>query len=137
MIEAINRQKTFRINLDKFEGLLRKLVKHYRLKKPELVLAFVDNKAIQKLNRDFRKKDAPTDVLSFPYRENGPDGKFYLGDIIISVPKAFDQARELGHGLDRELEYLAIHGFLHLLGYEHSQGLEEEEKKIRRLMGKA
>jgi probable rRNA maturation factor len=136
MIEAINRQKTFRIDLDKFEGLLRRLVKHYRLKKPELVLAFVDNKAIQKLNLDFRKKDAPTDVLSFPYRENGPDGKYYLGDIIISVPKAFDQARELGHGLDRELEYLTIHGFLHLLGYAHSQGHEEEEEKIRRLMFK-
>jgi len=137
MIEAINRQKTFRIDLDKFEGLLGRLVKHYRLKKPELALVFVDNKAIQKLNRDFRKKDAPTDVLSFPYRENGPDGKYYLGDIIISVPKAFDQARELGHGLDRELEYLTIHGFLHLLGYEHSQGHEDEEKKIRRLMGKS
>jgi len=136
MIEAINRQKTFRIDLDKFEGLLGRLVKHYRLKKPELVLAFVDNKAIQKLNRDFRKKDAPTDVLSFPYRENGPDGKYYLGDIIISVPKAFDQARELGHGLDRELEYLTIHGFLHLLGYEHSEGHAQEEKNIRRLMFK-
>ena len=136
MIEAINRQKTFRIDLDKCEGLLRRLVKHYRLKKSELVLAFVDNKAIQKLNRDFRKKDAPTDVLSFPYRENGPDGKYYLGDIIISVPKAFDQARELGHSLDRELEYLTIHGFLHLLGYEHSEGHEQEEKKIRRLMGR-
>jgi len=136
MIETINRQKTFRIDLDKFKGLLGKLVKHYRLKKPELVLVFADNKAIQKLNRDFRKKDAPTDVLSFPYRENGPDGKYYLGDIIISVAKASDQARELGHSLERELEYLTIHGFLHLLGYEHSKGHEAEEKKIRRLMVK-
>jgi probable rRNA maturation factor len=136
MIEAINRQKTFRIDLDKYQDLLERLVKHYRLKKPELVLVFVDNKAIQKLNRDYRKKDVPTDVLSFPYRENGPDGKFYLGDIVISVPKAFDQARDLGHSLNQELEYLTIHGFLHLLGHEHSHGHEVEEKKIRRLMVK-
>ena len=136
MIEAINRQKTFRIDPDKFKGLLEKLVKHYRLKKPELVLVFSDNRTIRKLNRDFRKKDAPTDVLSFPYREHGPDGKYYLGDIIISVAKASDQACRLGHGLQRELEYLTIHGFLHLLGYEHSKGHEAEEKKIRKLLVK-
>jgi probable rRNA maturation factor len=134
MIEVINRQKTFRIDRTRFERLLRKMVKHYGLVRPEVALAFVDNRAIKKLNRDFRKKDMPTDVLSFPYREKGPDGKFYLGDIFISVARAFDQSRELGHSLERELEVLTIHGFLHLLGYEHREGHKQEETKIHKLM---
>ena len=79
------------------------------------------------------KKDKPTDVLSFPLGEKGPDGKFYLGDIVIAVPVAFRQARAKGHGLDRELRLLAIHGFLHLLGYDHFAGIEEEERKAHRL----
>jgi len=130
MIEVINRQKTFKIDLKRFERLLKKMVRRYGLTKPELALAFVDNRAIKKLNRDFRKKDAATDVLSFPYREKGPDGHFYLGDIIIAVPKAYAQSQELGHSLERELEILTIHGFLHLLGFEHDRGHEEEEEKI-------
>ena len=136
MIEAINRQTTFKIDLARFRGLLRRLVRHYGLTKTEVALVFVDNRAIRKLNRDFRKKDAPTDVLSFAYGERGPDGIFYLGDIIISAAKAHDASRRLGHSLDRELEYLIIHGFLHLLGFEHFQGHEGEGKKIRRLMVK-
>jgi probable rRNA maturation factor len=134
MIEVINRQTTFRIERGRFESLLKKMMKHYHLKRPEIVLAFVDNRAIKKLNREFRKKDAPTDVLSFAYGEKGSDGRFYLGDIIISVPKAFEQSRKLGHSLARELEVLTIHGFLHLLGFEHFKGHEEEEIKIHRLV---
>ena len=61
---------------------------------------------------------------------NGPDGEFYLGDIVISVPRAERQARDLGHSLERELEYLAIHGFLHLLGFEHFAGHEDEEARL-------
>jgi probable rRNA maturation factor len=79
------------------------------------------------------KKDRPTDVLSFPLGEKGADGKFYLGDIVIAVPVAFRQSRTKGHSLDRELRLLAIHGFLHLLGYDHSTGIEAEERKAHRL----
>ncbi len=79
------------------------------------------------------KKDKPTDVLSFPLGEKGPDGKFYLGDIAVAVPVAFRQSRAKGHGLDRELRMLAIHGFLHLLGFDHFAGIEEEERKAHRL----
>lgn len=136
MIEILNRQKKFRIDLARFERLLKKLVRHYRLNRPEIALSFVDDPEIRELNRKFRKRDKPTDVLSFPLNEKASDGRFYLGDIIISVPTASAQATELSHGLERELEYLAIHGFLHLLGYEHSQGHEEEEETIRRLMVK-
>jgi probable rRNA maturation factor len=104
------------------------------LDSPEVVLGFVNNKAIQELNLKFLKQNKPTDVLSFPLGEKGPDGKYYLGDIIVSIPVAYKQAAEKNHSLERELEMLVIHGFLHLLGYEHFKGMEEEEQKIRTLM---
>jgi probable rRNA maturation factor len=94
----------------------------------------VNNKTIQELNHKFLDKNAPTDVLSFPVGEKGADGRYYMGDIIISAQKAHDQAQEHNHSIERELEILIIHGFLHLLGYEHSKGLEKEEKKIKKLM---
>ncbi|MDP2913836.1 MAG: rRNA maturation RNase YbeY [Candidatus Aminicenantes bacterium] len=134
MIEALNRQKTFPIDLDRFERLLKRLVRRYELNRPEVVLAFVDDPEIRELNRKFRKKDKPTDVLSFPLNERAADGKFYLGDIIISVATASLQAADLGHSLERELEYLTIHGFLHLLGFEHGRGHEAEEEKIRQAL---
>jgi len=136
MIEVINRQKTKRINPSVFKRLLGKLGRRYGLKKPEIVLAFVDDPEIRRLNRKFRKKDKPTDVLSFPIGERGADGKYYLGDIIISAPKAAEQAKESGHSLTRELEILAIHGFLHLLGYDHQEGHDEEEHKLHKLFFK-
>lgn len=131
MIEIINRRKNDKIDPGRFEKLLGKLIRHYDLRRPELSLAFVGDAEIRRLNRTFRKKDKPTDVLSFPLRERAADGKFYLGDIIISLPTARRQAAEIGHPLERELEYLAIHGFLHLLGYEHDEGHEEEEALMR------
>jgi probable rRNA maturation factor len=86
------------------------------------------------LNRKFLKKDAATDVLSFPVGKRGPDGKFYLGDIIISVPQAFKQCFAQPYGLESELKHLTIHGFLHLLGYDHGRGIEGEEGKVLRLV---
>jgi probable rRNA maturation factor len=133
MIAIINRQKKHPIRTRTFKRLLEELSALYRLDDPEVSLAFVGERAIRTLNRKFMKKDRPTDVLSFPLGEKGADGKFYLGDIVIAVPVAFRQARAKGHGLDRELRLLAIHGFLHLLGYDHFAGLEEEERKARKL----
>ena len=131
MIEIISRLKKAEFEPARFERLLRRLVRHYDLKRPELTLVFVGDAEIRRLNRNFRKKDKATDVLSFPLNERASDGKFYLGDILISVPTAKRQAAEIGHPLERELEYLAIHGFLHLLGYEHDEGHEKEEAKMR------
>ena len=133
MIEIINRQKKHPIRTKAFKRLLGGLSARYRLADPEVTLAFVGERAIRTLNRKFLKKDKPTDVLSFPLGEKGPDGKFYLGDIVIAVPVAFRQSRAKGHSLDRELRLLAIHGFLHLLGYDHSAGIEDEERKAHRL----
>ena len=134
MIEIINRQRKKTINKNRFHVLLARLVDHYGLDNPEITLAFVNNKVIQELNHKFLGKNAPTDVLSFPVGEKGADGRYYLGDIIISVPKAHEQAIDQSNSLERELEILTIHGFLHLMGYQHSKGLEKEEKKINKLL---
>jgi len=134
MIEILNQQKRYRINKDKFKSLLHKLCSHYKIKNAEITLAFVTNQVIRDLNRKFLNKNTFTDVLSFPIREKGADGKFYLGDIIISAPQAFRQSSREKHSLERELEYLTIHGFLHLNEYEHFKGLEEEEGEIRKLL---
>ena len=134
MIEILNKQRRHGVSVNKFKGLLKRLVEHYKLEGPEITLAFVNNSAIKDLNRRFMKKDATTDVLSFPLGEKGADGKFYLGDIIISVPQAYQQCLSKKHSLKKELELLTIHGFLHLLGFEHQKGMEEEEKKIGSLL---
>jgi probable rRNA maturation factor len=134
MIDVINQQHRYWISLKKFKKLLKKLVEHRKLKDPEMTLVFVDTKTIKRLNQRFLKRNVPTDVLSFPLGEKGTDGKFYLGDIVISVPQAFKQCFSKEHGLERELELLTIHGFLHLIGLDHSEGFEREEKKIHKLV---
>jgi len=133
MIEILNRQRKHPVRTKAFKRLLGELSARYRLADPEITLAFVGERAMRTLNRKFGKKDRPTDVLSFPLGEKGADGKFYLGDIVIAVPVAFRQCRAKGHGLDRELRLLTIHGFLHLVGYDHSAGIEDEERKAHRL----
>ncbi len=134
MIEIINRQKKHKINKNRYKGLLEKLADQYQLDHPEVALVFTNDKAIKELNKRFLNRDAPTDVLSFPVREKGADGKYYLGDILISVPRALDQSAAQNHSLERELDILVIHGFLHLMGFEHSRGLEREEAKARKLL---
>jgi probable rRNA maturation factor len=133
MFAIINRQKKHPVRTRAFERLLAELSSRYRLDDPEVSLAFVGERAIRTLNRKFMKKDRPTDVLSFPLGEKGADGKFYLGDIVIAVPVAFRQSRAKGHSLDREMRLLAIHGFLHLLGFDHFAGIEDEERKAHEL----
>ena len=134
MIEILNQQNKYWIHLNTFRNLLKKLIIRYKLKDPEITLAFVDNRTIKRLNEKYLKKKAPTDVLSFPINEKGSDDKFYLGDIVISVPYAFKQSLPKEHGLEKELKILTIHGFLHLLGFEHFEGMEEEEGKIHKLL---
>lgn len=136
MIEIINQQNRYRINPGTFQSLLEKLIDFYKVKNSEVTLVFVTNAPMKKLNEKFLNKNKPTDVLSFPLNEKGADGKFYLGDIIISAPYAFKQSTSKDHGFERELEILAVHGFLHLIGFEHFNGMEEEEKKIHKIIFK-
>ncbi len=92
-----------------------------------LTILITDDAAIRRLNRDFMGKDAPTDVLSFPADERDPEsGQPYLGDIVISYARALEQAAEGGHAVRHEMQLLSVHGFLHLLGYDH---LTPEDKK--------
>lgn len=97
----------------------------------EVSITFVDKDEIHKLNREYRKVDRPTDVLSFPMNEEflieGVNSM--LGDIVICMDIAKDQAKEYDHSLDREIMYLTCHSMLHLLGYDH---IEEDDKKIMR-----
>ncbi len=132
MITIIDRQTKHPIRTKAFERLLGELARRYRRTGAEVTLAFVGERAIRTLNRKWMKKDRPTDVLSFPLGEKAADGKFYLGDIVIAAPVAARQARAKGWPLDRELRLLAIHGYLHLLGYDHFAGIEEEERKLHR-----
>lgn len=94
----------------------------------DISIVLTDDSKLQQLNRDFLGNDAPTDVLSFPASETDPEtGRRYLGDILISVPRAEDQAAAAGHALEDEVQLLIVHGTLHLLGHDHA----EAEDKTR------
>lgn len=100
------------------------------LKKPELdiTLRLIDDEEMHHLNLTFRGEDKTTDVLSFNQDLQDPEtGRLYLGDILISLPQAIKQAAEHEHSTEDEVSFLAIHGTLHLLGYDH---YTEEEKAV-------
>ena len=93
----------------------------------EVSVSFISNDEIRALNQQYREKDAPTDVLSFPLGENGSwdknedTGAYMLGDIVISAEKAFEQAQLYGHTIQREIGFLTVHSMFHLLGYDHME----------------
>ena len=92
----------------------------------DLTLVLTGDEKIRALNRDFLGNDAPTDVLSFPAGETDPDtGRHYLGDVVISLPRAAEQAAARGHNLEAESQLLAVHGVLHLLGYDHADAADK------------
>ena len=104
----------------------------------EVSVTFTDNEKIQKINQEFRGIDKPTDVLSFPltdYEEiSAPladELSGSLGDIVISLERAKEQAEEFGHSFEREVAFLTVHSMLHLLGYDHVNS-EEEELDMRK-----
>ena len=113
----------------------------------EVSVKFVDNDQMRELNRDFRGKNEPTDVLSFPGKKS--DGSFdrnengasMLGDIAISVPKVYEQADRFGHTIQREFAYLTVHAMMHLLGYDHEPGglemvrMREKEESVLTMLG--
>ena len=107
-------------------------------KNAELSVALIGNVEMRKLNAKYRKKDYPTDVLSFPVEGIMPEETRLLGDVIISVDKAIEQARARGHSSEQELITLLIHGVVHLLGYDHERSARDAramgrlEKRIYR-----
>ena len=94
----------------------------------DLTIVLTDDAQLQELNREYLGIDAPTDVLSFPASETDPEtARRYLGDILISIPRAEEQASATGHVLEDEVQLLVVHGTLHLLGYDHA-GAEEKAR---------
>lgn len=118
------------------EKVLQHAAKEEHIDDAEVSVSFVTNDRIREINREYRGKDQPTDVISFAMEEAG-EGEMaiqdsgeprVLGDIIISLDRTKEQAADYGHSFERELGFLAVHGFLHLLGYDHMN--ESDEKKM-------
>ncbi len=119
------------------EAILSTLAYEGFLRNTEVSVTFCDNEHIRSLNAEFRGKDSATDVLSFPIYEKGEaettaDEPVTLGDIVISVERAREQAKELGHSFGREIAFLTIHSTLHLLGYDHERSEQDDEDMCRR-----
>lgn len=125
-----------------FKTVLRRAIKETLIHErfpydAQVSLTLCDNEYIRKLNKEYRNKDSATDVLSFPLYEDGNFDTFecisgaMLGDIVISLERAREQAAELGHGFLREVAFLAIHSTLHLLGYDHERSPEDEEAQCK------
>jgi len=120
-VAIVAKQRTRRVSVAGLEAFARLVVR----KAPPadatgLSIVLAGDATVRRLNRDFRGKDATTDVLSFPSGgDDLPDGTRPLGEIVISVAQAARQANAAGHSLARELRILVIHGYLHLLGYDH------------------
>ena len=130
MFEIINETKEEIKELKDVEMVLNKAILEEKVGQVSFNVIIVDNDYIHKLNKEYRKIDRPTDVITFAL-EDYDDIKYedfrLLGDIYISLDKAKSQAIEYGHSFKREICFLAVHGFLHLLGYDH---MKKEEEKI-------
>lgn len=110
--------------------LVQTAARKLKLNQGEVSIVLVNNEEIQALNRRFRSKDQPTDVLSFPMEDDPhqqADEWLMLGDVVISVPKAKEQAHIYGHSFERELGFLLVHGLLHLVGYTHDDQEDAQE----------
>lgn len=116
--------------LDELKDMLSDFCKREDLGNVIFNIIIIDNPTIHKINKEYRDKDAPTDVISFALEDDKtviePDGARILGDIYISIDKVHEQALEYGHSFKRELSFLAVHGLLHLLGYDHMEKSDEE-----------
>lgn len=128
--------------ITKLEELLQMTASMENVTEGVVSLSFVDDETIHQLNKQYRGIDRPTDVLSFAMEESNEDEmkilmdpddqeekpvlEHLLGDVIISIPTAKEQSEEYGHSLEREIGFLFVHGFLHLLGYDHQDEASEE-----------
>ena len=145
-----------KINFEDVNFRYRRLIKKIYRKAEEytnnsfnevvVTVSFVNEKRIKELNKNYRKVDKVTDVLSFPMleiiypqhvkdfsKEVSPDGTLYLGDVVICPKRAKEQAKEYGHSKKREVAFLALHGLLHLYGYDH---IKVEDEKIMKSTSK-
>jgi probable rRNA maturation factor len=131
-VQIENKQKKIKLDRRKIRSAVLKLLRHLNCPDKELSLSFVNDEVIQLLNKQYLGKDKPTNVLSFSLQE----GEFnyvnphLLGDIVISIDTALRDATTEGLTLEQEVDFLIIHGLLHLLGYNHENTTDEETKKM-------
>jgi len=119
----VNYFNQYKEETTQFEVILETVFKDIKEEKSMQVI-FVDNDQIRDINKMYRNIDKPTDVISFPNDDEKDDS---LGDIFISIDQAKIQALDYGHTLEREIGFLAVHGYLHLLGYDHHTEADEKE----------
>lgn len=135
-VVLLNRQRRRRVSSARLRRVLGGAAEALRVG-GEVSLVLAGDRLLRRLNRDYRGKDRPTDVLSFP----GEGGEAGLGDVVISVETAGRNARRLGRSLLQELDVLALHGFLHVLGHDHETDggtMDRLERRLRRrLLGHA
>lgn len=131
-----NTQSVEAENVDLLQRILLYAAKKENIpQEAEVSVNFVNNQEIQEINRNYRQQDKPTDVISFALLDPvegevniiGEDVPLVLGDIVISIEKAEEQAQDYNHSYERELSFLAIHGFLHLIGFDHMNKEDEAE----------
>jgi probable rRNA maturation factor len=152
-VDIVNRQKVIKVPAG-MRLLIKRcccsVLKYEGFEGPaEISVSFIDNAEIQRLNQHYRGLGLPTDVLSFPLGENGvydrnaETGAALLGDVVISLERATQQAQDFGHSLEREIGFLTVHSVLHLLGYDHEAGgpeaaiMREKEEEILASIGLA
>ncbi len=119
---------------DYLDDVIKRVLKHEKVKNANFSIIFVDLKEIRKINNDYRGIDRETDVISFALEDKKADFNLdirLLGDIYICIPKMEEQAKSYGHSIKRELSFLTVHGLLHLLGYDHMN--KETEKEMFQL----
>ena len=129
-VVLVNRQRARAVRPARLRRVLRAAARDLGVS-GELALVLAGDRTLRALNARYRGKDKPTDVLSFP----GPGGQEGLGDVIISLPTAARNARALGRTLPQELDVLALHGFLHVLGYDHETDdgtMDRLERRLRK-----
>lgn len=130
-IEIFNETKEEIKELETVKKLMDYSTKVEGVENASFNIIIVDNEKIHEINKEYRGVDRPTDVISFALEEEvfpTVEGDIrMLGDIYISINKAREQAKEYGHSFEREISFLALHGFLHLLGYDH---MKEEDEKV-------
>jgi len=133
MILLKNQQKAIQLNEKRIKKTAECVLKHLKISDHELSILFLDNKGITAINKKYLGRDQPTNVISFSLREGefGDINPQVLGDVVISVEKAHEQALGKGTKLEEEITFLLIHGILHLLGYDH-EGKRSEREKMRK-----
>ena len=120
-------QELVKLDRPRLREIVRQVMAEEDIKDYEISLAFVDNPTIHGINKRFLEHDEPTDVITFPYSS----GKVLVGELVIGVEVALEQARVGGHEVDAELAHYVIHGLLHLVGYDDKDAHDRKQMRVR------